>query len=172
MTTRHGSFPSRPELNRGSALIVGMVLLLLMTAISLTTLKAIKTDEHMSGNLQDRQLAFQAAEAALREAEDTLREKQMTGGLNVAYLPWLYRRADADAPAALALTSGNATRYESDLVSVSERPLYIIEEMDSRRDSLNNNYQRDPRVYRITALGFGGSTTTRAALQASFRLPQ
>ncbi len=32
-------FQARPELNRGSALIVGMVLLLLMTAISLTTLE-------------------------------------------------------------------------------------------------------------------------------------
>ena len=49
-----------------------MVLLLLMTAISLTSLKAIKTDERLAGNLQDRYLAFQAAEAALREAEEFL----------------------------------------------------------------------------------------------------
>lgn len=158
--------------DRGSALIVGMVLLLLMTAISLTTLKAIKTDERMAGNLQDRYLAFQAAEAALREAEGILERPALPSFTGT---PGLYRFGRDDVPTAFGLSSSNALRYEPALEGVAERPLYVIEQMEpgvEKGESLviGVDYNREHRsTYRITSVGFGGSATTRVGLQTTFR---
>jgi type IV pilus assembly protein PilX len=57
---------------RGAALIVVLVLLLAMTMLGLASLRGTIMEERMSANMYDRSLAFQAAEAALREAESAL----------------------------------------------------------------------------------------------------
>lgn len=53
----------------GAALIVVLVLLLIVTMLGLASLRGTLLEERMSANLFDRSLAFQAVEAALREAE-------------------------------------------------------------------------------------------------------
>lgn len=50
---------------RGSALIVALVFLLAMTLIGTTAMQGTTQQERMAGNYWDRNLAFQAAEAAL-----------------------------------------------------------------------------------------------------------
>lgn len=54
---------------RGAALIVVLILLLIMTLLGLASLRGTLMEERMSANLYDRSLSFQAAEAALREGE-------------------------------------------------------------------------------------------------------
>ncbi len=54
---------------RGVALVVVMVLLLIMTLLGLAALRSTLMEERMTANMVDRSLSFQAAEAALREAE-------------------------------------------------------------------------------------------------------
>lgn len=54
---------------RGVALIVVLILLLIVTLLGLASLRGTLLEERMSANLYDRSLAFQAAESALREAE-------------------------------------------------------------------------------------------------------
>ena len=56
----------------GAALAVVLVLLLVMTLLGTAVLRNTLLDERMSGNLYDRNLAFQAAESGLREAEEIL----------------------------------------------------------------------------------------------------
>lgn len=58
-----------PGNQRGAALIVVLILLLVMTLLGLASLRGSIMEERMSAGLYDRGLAFQAAEAALREAE-------------------------------------------------------------------------------------------------------
>ncbi len=53
----------------GSALAVALVFTLLMTIIGVAAMQTATLQERMAGNLRDRNLAFQAAEAALREGE-------------------------------------------------------------------------------------------------------
>ncbi len=57
----------------GFALIVGLVVLVLLTLIMLTALKMASLEERMAGNLRNQNIAFQAAESALREAEGIIR---------------------------------------------------------------------------------------------------
>lgn len=58
-----------PPHQRGIALIVVLILLLIMTLLGLASLRGTLLGERMSGGLFDRSLAFQAAESALRQGE-------------------------------------------------------------------------------------------------------
>lgn len=64
--TRH----FRPaERSRGIALIAVLLLLLIVTLIGLAAMRGTLLQERMSANVQSRALAFQLAEAILREGE-------------------------------------------------------------------------------------------------------
>jgi type IV pilus assembly protein PilX len=54
---------------RGVALVVALVLLVVATLIGLAGIRGTSLQEGMSANMYDRSLAFQRAEAALRDAE-------------------------------------------------------------------------------------------------------
>jgi type IV pilus assembly protein PilX len=54
---------------RGVALVVALVLLVVATLIGLAGIRGTNLQERMSANMYDRSLAFQRAEAALRDAE-------------------------------------------------------------------------------------------------------
>lgn len=54
---------------QGAALIMVLILLLVMTLLALAAVRGTSLRERLSGNAYDRSLAFQAAEAALREGE-------------------------------------------------------------------------------------------------------
>lgn len=60
---------------RGVALVVVLILLLVMTLLGLASVRGTLLEERMSANQFDRSLAFQAAEAALREAERVIAGK-------------------------------------------------------------------------------------------------
>jgi len=53
----------------GVALIIGLVMLLLLTIIMLSAMRVTSLEERMAGNLRNQNIALQAAESALREAE-------------------------------------------------------------------------------------------------------
>ena len=54
---------------RGVALIASMLILVIITLLGLSSMRSAGLEERMSGNQYDKNLAFEAAEAALREAE-------------------------------------------------------------------------------------------------------
>lgn len=56
-------------LQHGMALVVVLLLLLLMTLMGLASMRGTVLDERMSANHFSRSLAFQSAEAALRQGE-------------------------------------------------------------------------------------------------------
>jgi type IV pilus assembly protein PilX len=58
-----------PRKQRGAVLIVALIFLVVMTMLILASIRGTVMQERMASNLYDRSLAFQAAEAALREGE-------------------------------------------------------------------------------------------------------
>lgn len=114
-----------PFLQRGAALITVLLLLLIMTLLGLASLRSGLLEERMSGNLNDRGIGFQTAEAALREAEAVILTRptyNSTGGL--------YPLPVADAqPRWLAggTTWRNAANLGGNSTAVNAR--FIIEEM-------------------------------------------
>jgi type IV pilus assembly protein PilX len=59
----------RPRAQRGISLIISLILLVIVTLLASGSMRGVVLQTRMSGNAHDRGLAFQAAEAALREAE-------------------------------------------------------------------------------------------------------
>lgn len=55
---------------RGVSLVIVLVLLIVMSVLGVAVLRSSALQERMGANLRDRNLAFQAAEAALREAQE------------------------------------------------------------------------------------------------------
>lgn len=60
---------SPARLQRGFSLIVGLIFLVAITLLGVIAMKNTLLQERMAGGLRDRSLAFQAAEAALRDAK-------------------------------------------------------------------------------------------------------
>jgi type IV pilus assembly protein PilX len=67
MAPEHQSMAASRQ--RGAILFIALILLLVMTMLILASVRGTVMQERMASNLYDRSLAFQAAEAALREAE-------------------------------------------------------------------------------------------------------
>ena len=53
----------------GAVMITALMILLLMTIFGISTMDTNILEEKMAGNMRDRNVAFQAAEAALRAGE-------------------------------------------------------------------------------------------------------
>ncbi len=56
----------------GAALITGLIFLVVLTLISLSAIKATSLEERMAGNARDQDVAFEAAEAGVRDAMKSL----------------------------------------------------------------------------------------------------
>lgn len=75
---------------RGMVLITSLVLLLALTLLGLAAMQNTALEERMAGNLRSESLAFQSAEAALREGEGWLASQPAK--------PLAELRANADDP--------------------------------------------------------------------------
>ncbi len=64
---RHSNF--HPSGNSGVALFISLVMLLMLTMLGVSAVQSTSMEERMARNVRDNNLAFQAAEAALRDAE-------------------------------------------------------------------------------------------------------
>lgn len=65
LRNRHGT-------QRGVALVIALILLVIATLIGLAGVRGTNLQERMSSNMYDRSLAFQRAESALRAAEEAI----------------------------------------------------------------------------------------------------
>ena len=79
-----------PDNQRGWVLVVGLVILVMLTILSIALMKTTRLEEKMAGATRDMNLSFQAAETALRAAETFIESKNgsffnTTG--RVAYRP-------------------------------------------------------------------------------------
>lgn len=84
---------AKPNRQRGMVLVVSMILIMVITMISMAGIRGTAMQERMTANLYDREIAFQAAESALRAAEAAISNTP-----NIADLGGVDCRADAPAP--------------------------------------------------------------------------
>lgn len=159
----------------GSALIIALVMLLLMTLIGVTAMQTTMMQERMAGNTRDRQLAFEAAEAALRAGEFYLSDNAVVGPFNGSN--GLYQPVTTGAPrwSVVDWTSGDVQTVVFSVTGaqLAVNPAYIIEELAPSSDPEGSLDAGAPlpevRQYRITARGWGGSDAAIVQLQTVFR---
>jgi type IV pilus assembly protein PilX len=69
---------SVPKQQTGAVLVISLFILVVITLIGISAIQTTTLEEKMTGNMRDHDLAFQAAESALRDAEINLIENQVT----------------------------------------------------------------------------------------------
>ena len=155
---------------RGSALIIALVFLLVMTLIGVTAMQGTSQQESMAGNMRDRNLAFQAAEAALRAGETWL---NVPGALGVT------RRNDAEGHTALAApmtwdgSNPEPNAQPAILPSttlLADDPVVHIDPPIFRRYRIQLPAECY-RVYPVMAHGTGGTNTATVVLRSAFDPP-
>jgi type IV pilus assembly protein PilX len=155
---------------RGAALIVALVMLLIMTVLGVSAMRSTTLQERMAGNLRDGNLAFQAAEAALREGENFLEGTLPPfAGAN-----GLLQMQDGAGQAAFwnAHNWGANSRTAAAVAGTTAAPRYVIEELPAVPvEGGSERFGPLPEIgfYRVTARAVGGTTDAVSVLQTTYR---
>ncbi|MFD2231553.1 pilus assembly PilX family protein [Alkalimarinus sediminis] len=169
---------------KGIALFITLVMLLIMTLLALYSMQGTILEEKMSGNSRDRSMAFQAAEAALRSGEAYLAAQTIiptssfTSTGNADGL-WTQAAAGASPRWEANIWSDNtkSKAVSTSLSGLASNPRYIIEyitEVVEEEDKVNlqnigeTTGSGSVNIYRITAYGVGGSANARVLLQTTY----
>lgn len=168
---------------RGSALIIALVFLLMLTVLGVAGMQGTTQQERMSGNMYNRNLAFQAAETALRAGENfvdppgktgtppacnrpaatdfngtngLLQAQTITGDAGAFWMTWAW---DTNSK---QLTAGT-------LAEVAEQPRYVIEDISTLDPLCASATPPTKDCYRITARGVGGTADAVVILQSTYK---
>lgn len=179
-----------PAMQRGVVLLVAMIMVLVIAVVGLAAIRGSGLQEMMAGNMRDRNLAFQAAEAGLRRAENTVRQELASSALpsfnGNGHFGDLNRGETNILPPSLWNAdqwkgAGNTvvTNMGLDLAS-GEQPRYVMEQLDvnpleaaaadgSGVDDQSLNTFEAPEFYRITSRGTGGTVNASVTLQSVYK---
>lgn len=156
----------------GMALVTSLVFLVIMTIIGVTVVQNNTVQERMAGNTRDLGLAFEAAEAALREAQRQIEDGTAT--VITAVDP----PEQASDPAFWRnyFENNTAQTLTTTLDNVSAQPRYVIERSDisisepgtgggTIVDASQDSVDREATLFQVTAIGTGATETATVILQ-------
>lgn len=170
-----------PRHQQGVVLIVGLIIMLLLTIIGLAAVRGSSMQELMAGNVRDRNLAFQAAEAGLRMAESQAPFCSVFNGTNACF-------EDLNILNPVQLWGENNWNTQARVAAISldvaQSPRYVIEriqqaapvagasggciEMDATNCSAVSTTAQT--FFRVTSLGYGGTVASQVMLQTTIRV--
>lgn len=170
---------------RGMSLVVVLLFLMIMAGLGTTAIRTATIEEKMSGNERDRQIAFEAAEAALRDGERHVRAALTAGaGFTAACVNGLCLPSVTAVPQwnTVDWTSGTPIAYGSQsgvgaypVTGVARAPRYIVELLPimpplpgcSMVVAVRNSCTGGT-PFRVTAVGWGRRATTQVMLQSVY----
>lgn len=183
----------RKSRQRAASLIMVMMILVIVSLLGIGGAQIALMSERGARNDRDLQVAWQAAESALLDAEfdmtdTTSSRKAVFNGKNSSKFvsdcstagtaDGLYDFRGCPKPAWLSLNFSSTTATVFGAISgrtfasgnlgvqPAQAPLYIIELVD---DPSNKDKTNPAFVYRVTAMGFGPRTDIQAVSQMIFR---
>jgi type IV pilus assembly protein PilX len=154
-------FPSRfarsrvvgARAQRGIALVVALILLLLITLVGLAAMRGTLMQQKMASNLYDRQIEFQSAEAAVRAATALITTTPsiiwhncQAGGITC--LPNPFNDSTLPKSAIHTVVQGTAAGDYTPSSAAASQPQYVVENM--------GNW-----VNQKTSTGFGSTANSR-----------
>jgi len=189
-----------PASQAGVALFIVLVLMVSLTLLALAAMQGVTLGERLARNALDHNLAMQAAEAALRDAERDLRAVRPDGtpcragapgcrpagerpveGLGAAGLTYFNEHC------ARGDSKGQCHRAEGDYFAIpvwrdpdllANAAMYgqytgaaALTDVARQPQYLIEGFRKpDGHVFRITAIGYGANLHTRVMLQSIYRL--
>ena len=168
------SMRAGPSTQRGVVLIVGLIMLLLMTMLGLAAMQSTNQQERMAGNMRDRDLAFQAAEAALREGEGLISTgNEATAGNAFFNVPRTYAQLTEDANWDAGNTDSVAhPGFRTAEIPAANQPRFKIEQLQEVDRSLDPTSPDIIDYFRVTARAQGGRADTVVILQITESRPE
>lgn len=162
---------------RGAVLAVSLIFLLLLTMIGLAAVQNSTLQERMAGNSRDINTAFQAAEAATRDAEQVLQQATLPSFDGTDGLFVVCDSSDDTSSKCLApdwqSSSSSGWRVLNGLGDVSRQPEYFIQKyvsvFDPQGDLAADEAPKIVDIYKVVARGFGVSDSSMVALEITYR---
>lgn len=169
---------------QGMVLIVALIILMAMTILGVSSMTTTSLEERMAANTRDRHVAFQAAEATLREGERYVQGSAMNpASFNTACTnglcdcdPLNFTNAACpeywtDTTLNVWNTSGKYRTYTNQFSGTSQAGKYIIEFVGNvcPSDTSCTPTPADPQMFRITAVGYGQTPNSKVMLQSTYK---
>jgi type IV pilus assembly protein PilX len=169
----------RPK-QSGSVLLISLVMLLILTLVGLSAMRNTAIEEKMAGNMRDKGLSFQAAEATLRAAEKYIEDNIVsTQAFDTDGSDGLYDKSNMNVWKTLSWDANDSIEY-SDFDStyqIAESPRFIIQHIASIATDPNTlnlgNYGQNTgagtiEMFLITTRATGGSGNAPIFLQTTY----
>ena len=188
----HQHHTNKSNHQRGISLVIVMIFLVILSVLGISAMQSSTLSSRIARNEADRNLAFQAAEAALRDGELDVRNQRFDrskcdpsiAGCRAKQIDGKTRFDSACTEGRCAFIDGAAPVWETaakwgasgasvgygtytgaaNIALVSRQPRYLLEAL--QQDDLAGKLP----IYRITAVGFGASGSTQVMLQSVVRV--
>lgn len=146
----------------GAVLITGLMILLIATIIGVSAVQNTAFDERMANNARSQQLAFQAAEAALKVSEKVTKTTRKENHFAIK------DHLTDEQPTPYDDASWNGATEVEGFENLATSPRYVIQEVPNSKQgsALNNN---NTSLYRITARAEGSINTSVIVLEQTVR---
>jgi len=167
------------EQQRGIVLGVTLILLVLITLLAVSGMRAATMEERMAGNSRNSNIAFQMAETALRQAEGLLQaepesiliSEAITNSVGV--IACVKTLNDVPFGDQATWNGAGVCDYAGSAYDAADGnpPQFIIEFLyASPMLDLNDPASRDCH-YRVTARGYGADINSHETLQTTYKFP-
>jgi type IV pilus assembly protein PilX len=161
------------RLQRGSALVTGLVFLVAIIMLGLSASSSSIQQEMGVRNIRDQAVALEAADAALRAGETYLRSVSCQVSSAIVRAPGFCNLTNQNCIATDWGKNGilfGTLDGTAPLPNVYAQPRYIIEEFPGGASLSGSGFcSQSTRYYRITALGIGLSANTDHVVQSIYR---
>jgi type IV pilus assembly protein PilX len=161
---------------KGVILITGLILLLIVTLIGITSMQSVILSEKMTSNMRDTSIAFQATESALSDGERWIKSQaakpDAVKSCSASPCPvWQDSTLSNIYKNSPSWWKNNARSYSTSIYGIHTQPYFIIQEYgfvpyelspDARAKGAGYHY------YRVTARGTGEVDTTKTMIESIY----
>lgn len=179
--------PRRTGRQRGAVLVGALLFLMLLTVLGTTGVVSTTLQERMASNARNRDLAFQATEHALKDAnawlqtqtKATMRDYISADGVDLIAGDGIRANGEShpnDTDYWRNTFNWNSadllTPVGTSLGAIADQPKYVIERLPPVADcDLAKPGNQPCDHYRVTARGLGGSAESVVILQTLYEFP-
>lgn len=172
--------PPHRHRESGAVLIVGLIMVLLISIISLSAIRSSNLQEAMAGNMRDRNVAFQAAESGLVSGEALIDVVKVLAAPQCLGKETCYLRLEQEPKESVIYLDNagfiaEARQADVELSGVEKAPYFMIEQLmhfqPQDGGAIDKSLASEFSAlvpYRITALGTGLGTGSSVMLQTTY----
>lgn len=171
-----------PRKQKGTVLAISLIILLLMTLIAVTAMQSTTLEEKMAGNSRDRDLALQAAESALRDAEAVIEARTAPPAAgSYDSTTGVYGIGNSSVPdySVYSNWTGSGTANATTTITgIAAPPRYFIvhiadDDSESKKslkidDYKTSGHDTKTSIFSITTRGVGISTTSQVLIRSRY----